>query len=374
MAYQILLTAMRITFVLPQLELYGGIKSSLQLAEALQELGHDVSVVYPMLPGRDGQPFWNLRKTLVQIVKFCRALILTPSWFHFSGKLIKAPYRGARFLPEADLLVLTWWDDVAKYHQIDPRYGKPIHFARSYELWGGPADKVAAVYALDIPRVTNSEQLARQLPKAPMAVVPNGLDEVFFETSTKAPRTVDTPLRIGILYRLQDWKRMSDAITVLKNLKATNPALEILVFGEAIKAEDKFAMQTLEPYEYHHLPAGPGLRQLFEKLDIFLFTSDETEAFGNPPLEAMAAGCAVVTTRVGGIPEFSSHEVNALHCEPRDCTGLTASVQRLIDDPDLRARLAAKAQVDTKDRRWKNTALQFLAAVEQLDNSAAKIH
>ena len=88
----------------------------------------------------------------------------------------------------------------------------------------------------------------------------------------------------------------------------------------------------------------------------------------------MAAGCAVVTTRVGGIPEFSSHEVNALHCEPRDCTGLTASVQRLIDDPDLRARLAAKAQVDTKDRRWKNTALQFLAAVEQLDNSAAKIH
>jgi hypothetical protein len=47
----------------------GGINSNVKMAEALQQLGHDVTVIYPRLPERDGQPLWRPRKTLVQIAR-----------------------------------------------------------------------------------------------------------------------------------------------------------------------------------------------------------------------------------------------------------------------------------------------------------------
>ena len=46
-------------------------------------------------------------------------------------------------------------------------------------------------------------------------------------------------------------------------------------------------------------------------------------------LEAMAAGAAVVTTRVGGLPELITDGVDGMLLEPGDLDGLAAALRTL---------------------------------------------
>lgn len=57
-------------------------------------------------------------------------------------------------------------------------------------------------------------------------------------------------------------------------------------------------------------------------------------------LEAMAAGMAVVTTRVGGLPELVTDGVDGRLLEPGDVDGLQAALHKLLSDEDLRTNIA----------------------------------
>lgn len=69
--------------------------------------------------------------------------------------------------------------------------------------------------------------------------------------------------------------------------------------------------------------------------DVFLLPS-YTEGFPNVILESMACGCAIVSTRVGAIPEMleiESQEPCGLCCEPRDADALKSLIQYFLDNP-----------------------------------------
>jgi glycosyltransferase involved in cell wall biosynthesis len=61
-------------------------------------------------------------------------------------------------------------------------------------------------------------------------------------------------------------------------------------------------------------------------------------------LEAMARGCAVVGTRVGGVPEMIDSDAVGLLVAPGDEPGMAAALRRLLDDPGLRAALGRNAR------------------------------
>jgi glycosyltransferase involved in cell wall biosynthesis len=61
-------------------------------------------------------------------------------------------------------------------------------------------------------------------------------------------------------------------------------------------------------------------------------------------LEAMAFGAVPVSTPVGSIGEVVRHEQNGLLVAPGDIAALSASLQRLIEQPEERAALAARAR------------------------------
>lgn len=56
-------------------------------------------------------------------------------------------------------------------------------------------------------------------------------------------------------------------------------------------------------------------------------------------LEAMSRGICVVATEVGGIPDLVEDGVSAVLVPVDDTGALTAALRRVVDDPDLRARL-----------------------------------
>ena len=65
-------------------------------------------------------------------------------------------------------------------------------------------------------------------------------------------------------------------------------------------------------------------------------------------MEAMASGCATVSTRVSGIPELIEDGVGGLLVEPGDAGALADALQRLLTDAALRRRLArgARARIE----------------------------
>jgi glycosyltransferase involved in cell wall biosynthesis len=61
-------------------------------------------------------------------------------------------------------------------------------------------------------------------------------------------------------------------------------------------------------------------------------------------IEAMAAGKAVVATRVGGIPHLIEHGRTGLLVDPNDTTGLATSIGAILNDARLRADLGQAAR------------------------------
>lgn len=72
--------------------------------------------------------------------------------------------------------------------------------------------------------------------------------------------------------------------------------------------------------------------------DVFLLTSD-TEGVSNAVQEAMAAGCCVVTSAVGGQVDLVEHERDGLLCGAGDEEQFTGAVMRVCTDARFRAEL-----------------------------------
>jgi rhamnosyl/mannosyltransferase len=70
-----------------------------------------------------------------------------------------------------------------------------------------------------------------------------------------------------------------------------------------------------------------------------------SEAFGLVQIEAHAAGTPVVSTRLTtGVPFANLHGVTGLTVEPEDVGALAAALRRILEDDELRSRLAVQAR------------------------------
>jgi glycosyltransferase involved in cell wall biosynthesis len=86
---------------------------------------------------------------------------------------------------------------------------------------------------------------------------------------------------------------------------------------------------------------------LLAAADLFAMPS-RREGLGVAALEALAAACPLVASRVGGLAEVVEHEVSGLLVAPEDPTALALALERLVREPALRERLATagRARLD----------------------------
>lgn len=87
------------------------------------------------------------------------------------------------------------------------------------------------------------------------------------------------------------------------------------------------------------VPFGPALLERYRRAHVFVHVS-LTEGVPATVLEAQGCGTPVVATAVGGVP-FALDEGSAgILVPPNDLDALVAGILRLVDEPQLRERLA----------------------------------
>lgn len=89
-------------------------------------------------------------------------------------------------------------------------------------------------------------------------------------------------------------------------------------------------------------------------------------------IEALAAGRPVVATAVNGIPELVHDGETGLLVPPDDPAALAAALARLLDAPELAARLAAQGRLQAeRDHPWEVVARRYLALCAEVAGGAA---
>ena len=91
---------------------------------------------------------------------------------------------------------------------------------------------------------------------------------------------------------------------------------------------------------------------------VFLCTSIE-EGFGLPGLEAMACGCAVVSTAYEGIFEYAIDRENALLSPIKDVDAMINNVIMLFENDELRKKIVDNGMKTAKERSFKKAADEF---------------
>jgi glycosyltransferase involved in cell wall biosynthesis len=97
--------------------------------------------------------------------------------------------------------------------------------------------------------------------------------------------------------------------------------------------------------------------------DLYVYPSSE-EGFGLTPLEAMACGCPVVTSRASSLPEVVGDA--ALLVAPTDAEEIAEAMDRVLSDPDLRRSLIEKGLKRAGKFSWRAGAEDIIRACGEL--------
>jgi glycosyltransferase involved in cell wall biosynthesis len=250
----------------------------------------------------------------------------------FDHVICNAPNYAAGPLREDAVVVChgVWWDHDLWQHLT---FRTPEWYALLERVFARPA----RVVSVDV----NSVNVVRALfPDAArrMTHVPNLVDTDQFRPPP-APRadpvpTVLFPRRADIIRGPQLVGPILDLVPDPCRVQwvGDGPLLDEL---HAVAARDPRLRVATAPFD--EMPA------IYQGADICVIPTIGSEGQSLACLEAIASGCAVVATRVGGLPELIDDGIDGLLCDPT-AESIAAALSRLLRDPALVRRLGAAAR------------------------------
>jgi glycosyltransferase involved in cell wall biosynthesis len=105
------------------------------------------------------------------------------------------------------------------------------------------------------------------------------------------------------------------------------------------------------------------LRELYRRALAFVYPSHH-EGFGIPPLEAMACGAPVITSRIPSLMETVGDAARLVN--PEDVGDIARAMTEMLCDVRVREHYAELGKVHVKKFSWEQTARQTLEVYQQL--------
>jgi glycosyltransferase involved in cell wall biosynthesis len=175
---------------------------------------------------------------------------------------------------------------------------------------------------------------------------------------------------------------VEDLVPAITRLFSEHDDLELIAFGTGIPPE------KVRSFFPEHLRArincissrsDKETAAVFQRADVCLLPS---LLEGSPLvlMEAMASGLPIVTTRICGMKDILAHERDALLISPRSPDEIVNSVERLINDPQMRCSLGVNAMQKVKAFTWEqcashtlNVYLDLTATSRRFNTTAAPV-
>ncbi|HNW60633.1 MAG TPA: glycosyltransferase family 4 protein [bacterium] len=185
------------------------------------------------------------------------------------------------------------------------------------------------------------------LPAAKIALIENGIDLSLFRDLQPAPAAAPTILFLG---EVCSRKGVYDLLPAFRKVHEQLPAARCVLIGPG---ELEKALATAAALGIANAIEMAGPKWDREKAEALargwlLTLPSYAEVFPLVLLEGYAAGLPVVSTTVGGIPDFVQEGENGLLVAPGDQEALAAALLRLLNDPPLRQKMA----VTNREQAW----------------------
>jgi phosphatidyl-myo-inositol alpha-mannosyltransferase len=371
---------MRIGLVCPyDWEVPGGVREHIGgLAEALMDLGHDVSVIAPADDDAE-----------------------LPGYVVPAGRAVPVPYNGSvarlafgflsagrvrRWLKDGDFDVLhvhepaapslsllaCWVADgpiVATMHAAIPR-SRALHAAQP--ILASALEKISGRIAVaEAARDTLVEHLGGDA-----VLIPNGLHVSRYEKAEPLPGFPGSGGTLGFLGRMDEARKGLDILLAAFNRMALErPGLRLLIAGRG--DPDEVLDQVSGPLRDRVVLLGQvsdaDRVRMLHSVDVFCAPNTGGESFGYVLVEAMASGAPIVASDLEAFRQVLRGGAAGELFPMGDPAGLAAAAGRLLDDPARSASLAAAASVAVKEFDWSVVARDVLRVYEAVSPGAGRV-
>jgi glycosyltransferase involved in cell wall biosynthesis len=229
-------------------------------------------------------------------------------------------------------------------------------------------DRVTAISA-------HLKSIAATLGRADVTIIPNGIN---LREITEARRHhVKIPGRILFVGRLEKMKGVDLLLRAFANLVFDKPpvwlkrntsiaSLRIVGDGSERAALQKLGedLKIADRVTFTGYILQPKVYDEFASAEIFCGFS-KSEALGNVFLEAAAAGCAVISSNIGGIPEIIKDGKTGKLVDAQE-SAVTDGLKNVFNDDVLRADITRAASAFAEKYDWENFTEQYAKIYSQL--------
>jgi len=226
--------------------------------------------------------------------------------------------------------------------QLSYRDLYPTSYRRMLKFSDRVSDRIVVNSKAVIRSLIDEEGLAPER----LTLIYNGVDpSVFHPVGRQRPEWLkDASLVIGAVCVLRREKRLDLLMRAFAEVRDLRPGMKLVIVGSGDQQPEIEALRVSLGLgeDCRLIPQTPDVAEWMRAMDIFVLCS-ESESFPNALLEAMACGCCVVGSRVGGIPELVVDSANGLLFESGSVADLSRVLERAIGDDGLREKLGVAA-------------------------------
>jgi phosphatidylinositol alpha-mannosyltransferase len=186
-------------------------------------------------------------------------------------------------------------------------------------------------------------------------VIPNGVDVERFASARPIERWRDGTPNILFLGRLEDRKGVMHLLRAYRRLRQDGANGRLLVVGTGPQERDVrryIATRRLRGVELIGRVSDEDKARYFATADVYVSPATGRESFGIVLLEAMAAGAPIVCSDIHGYKGVVRRDREAILVPPRDHRALAGGIRRVLDDPELRARMGESGQERAQQFSW----------------------
>lgn len=327
---------LKISFLLRGRGIAGSVRSTMQVSNELLARGHDVRIFY-----REDLPI--LRNKIRKIWQKLRYGFGNDWLLKFNGRSFCYSKLNATDFSSDELIIAMCARTTFDMCKLPEDIGIKVFYCRGGEIQN--RKQIMEAWELPIYKIALSSHLAKMSKKKVkqdvVGIVPNGVD-----TTEYFPSIPDSKREgVGSIFGWSKAKDPESIIDIMQMLGRRLPSVSRHLFSSGKKPKG------IEGVTFKRLPTLEEARRIYSGRKVW-FLASISEGFGNPILEAMACGCAVVSTDCGGPSDIIKDGVNGFLVDIGNSGAMAHKIERLYKDDKLRNHMCANAIKTVESYSW----------------------